>query len=673
MSKPLDNPTAAALNHATVAEQQGRVDDAVAAFRSVLAHDPSHPGALLRVAQAALKAGDREAALAQLRRASVAARVRGLAAQALPIHTELIVALRSGDASSRLDAVRNAIADCGEIPGLIWEECECLRALDMRQDRLMRLNRLAALQPKDPVILAELGRALLGSNSAAQAVIPLRAAYDLGARSTSLLVSLANAEITGGSLSRAQTLLDEALTQDPNDFAALALRCNVAQRSCDFDAVRIFEPKFVERAQSLAVSGAIDSRVAPFLLLACDIDATTVRDYSARYYAERIAQTLSPLVREALTPTINGRRLRVGYFTGDFHGHAVSILTAGMFEQADRNRFENFALSHGPRVGNEYQLRLKAAFEHWIELNDMSDEAAAEAIARLNLDVLVDLKGCTNGSRPRILARRPAPIQLHFLAYPSSMGLPGVDYYVGDSVTIPSAHEYEFSERVIRLPGCFFPNDDRREHPSPTPRSALGLPEHAFVLCSFNQTWKLRERYVRAWFSALSRHRHAVLWLGDPGMDHPSRQNLLALASEYEVADQVVWASYSSTLSEHLARLAQADLAVDQSPYNSHTTAADALWMGVPVLTCKGDRFDSRVAASLLEAVGAHDCIALDFAAYETKLDQVLADAANGASPRERNTERYLKSALFDTPRFTRDWEVMLRELVTRQETAREG
>lgn len=654
-----------ALAEALRAERENRPSDALASFQRALGIDANHPGALLRVAQSNLRTGASELALEQLRLAAGSARARGLASQSLPIYTELLIALRAADAATRLSAVRAALADCGEIPGLIWEECECLRALEMRPERLQRLNRLAALQPKDPVILTELGRALLGSNSAAQAVIPLRAAYELGARNTAFLVSLANAEITGGSLARAEALLEQALQQDPGDFAALAFRCNVAQRSCDFEAVQRHEPRLGELVRSRVRSGEFDARVAPFLLLACELESETLRDYSARYYQDRVGQRA---IQNASQPGARDtRRIRVGYLAGDFHGHAVSILTAGMFERADRAKFENFALSHGPRVDNEYQRRLKAAFEHWIELNDLNDHDAAEAIRALDLDVLVDLKGCTNGSRPRIVAYRPAPIQMHFLAYPCTMGLPGVDYYIGDEITIPPSREVEFSEQVIRLPGCFFPNDDRREHPSPPARSELGLPDDAFVLCNFNQTWKLREQFVRAWFAALAKHRHAVLWLGDPGADHPSRKNLLALAHTYGVAEQLIWANYP-TLTEHLARLAQADLAVDQSPYNSHTTAADALWMGVPVLTCRGERFDSRVAASLLTAAGATEWITENFAAYEAKLDSTLANAAATPPPRERNIHRYTSTALFDTAQFTRTWEAMIADQVGRAE-----
>jgi protein O-GlcNAc transferase len=653
------------LQLALRAEQSGRQDEALRHYQSLISIDASHPGARLRVAQLQRAIGRNDEAINLLRRAIAGARRRGMASQTLPIHTELIIALRRGSANDRLTACRDAQRDCGEVPGLLWEECECLRELGMRQDRLARLNRLAALQPNDRVILAELGRALLGSNSHKQAHIPLREAYRLGERSPSFLVALANAEISAHDLARAEAALDEALRIEPKYFAAIAARCNVAHRSCDFTTVARFEPTFVALANQLTSHGAIDVSVAPFLLLATDVDAITLRNYSVRYCEQRLDDVLRHAAHAVAPRALGSRRIRVGYLTGDFHGHAVSILTAGMFEKADRSRFENFALSHGPRVENEYRLRLRRAFEHWIDLNELNDGEAADAIAALNLDVLIDLKGTTNGSRPRIVARRPAPIQVHYLAYPATLGLPGIDYYVGDETTIPAGAEHEFTEKIIRLPGCFFPNDDRREHPSPPSRTSLGLPEHAFVLCNFNQTWKLREAFVRCWLSALAKHKHAVLWLGDPGSDHPSRKNLFALANEYGVADRLIWANYP-TLTEHLARLAQADLAVDQCPYNSHTTAADALWMGVPVLTCLGERFDGRVAASLLKAAGAEEWIAKDFDDYVQKLDRALADSTPNASQRVRDTDKFVRTELFDTEGFTRKWEAMLSELVER-------
>jgi protein O-GlcNAc transferase len=654
------------LQAALAAERAGQSDRAFAHYQSLLEVDAGHPGALLRVAQVLHRANKRAESIAMLRRAINSARERGLASQSFPIHAELLVALRERDAGERLAAARDAQRDCGELPGLIWEECESLRLLGMRQDRLARLNRLAALQPNDRVILIELGRALLGSNSAAQAVIPLREALRMGETSVDFLVSLANAEIAAHQVQQAEVALESALRTDPSNFAAIAARCNVAHRSCDFAAVATYEPRFIEGAERLTSNGHIDASVAPFLLLATEVSATALRDYSVRYHQQRTADFEKQIQKVPSEGSNPMRRIRVGYLAGDFHGHAVSILTVGMFERANRARFENFSLSYGPRVENEYRKRLRNAFEHWIDLNDLNDGEAADAIAALDLDILVDLKGTTSGSRLRIVSQRPAPIQLHFLAYPASLALPTIDYYVGDETTIPKGCEREFTEEVIRLPGCFFPNDDRREHPQPTSRAKLGLPENAFVLCNFNQTWKLRETFVRVWFAALAKHRHAVLWLGDPGENHPSRRNLRSLAAEYGVLERVIWADHP-TLTEHLARLAQADLAVDQSPYNSHTTAADALWMGVPVLTCIGNRFDSRVAASLLRAAEADEWIAEDLAAYVQKLDHVLTEAATRPLAKERNIDRFVHTDLFNTERFTRKWEAMLSDLATRR------
>jgi protein O-GlcNAc transferase len=661
----IGNHSTELLQRAVNAEQTGRPDDALNDYRALLAIDAEHPGALLRVAQSLCKVQQVGDAIVMLRAAVQSARRRGLASQSLPIHSELLIALRSSDAKARLVAARDAQRDCGEVPGLLWEECECLRALGLRHDRLLRLNRLAALQPQDRVILVELGRALLGSNSASQAAMPLRAAYRLGESSVEFLVLLANAEIVVHELARAEALLDEALRREPDHFAALAFRFNVAQRSCDYSAVSSLQPRLIARARTSIAQSEAHSDVAPFLLLSSDIDAATLRDYSKLHFHERMA-SIRTASRSTIRTVPNAtQRIRVGYLAGDFHGHAVSILTAGMFERADRARFENFALSYGSRVENEYRTRLRAVFEHWIDLNDLNDSDAADVIAALNLDILVDTKGTTSGSRPRIVAARAVPIQIHFLAYPATLGLPGLDYYVGDAITIPSECDHQFVEKVIRLPGCFFPTDDRREHPSATPRTKLGLPEQAFVLCNFNQTWKLNERFVRAWLGALAKHPHAVLWLGDPGSNDPSRVNLRSLAVSYGVEDQVIWADHP-TLTEHLARLAQADLAVDQCPYNSHTTAADALWMGVPVLTCLGERFDGRVAASLLKAAGAEEWIARDFDDYVQKLDRALADSTTNASQRVRDTDRFVRTELFDTEGFTRKWEAMLSELVER-------
>jgi protein O-GlcNAc transferase len=645
------------LHAALAAEHVKRNDEALTHYESVLSIDPAHPGALLRVAQSLRAAQRSDEAIAMLQTAIRSARERGLASQSFPIHSALIVALRGSDAHARLAAARDAQRDCGEVPGLIWEECESLRALNMRQDRLVRLNRLAALQPNDRVILAELGLALMSSNSAPQAMQPMRAAIACGYRDNEFTLQLATIEIQNGEINAAIARVDEVLADDQKHFGALGLRWHIATQCCDWPTADALERTLLDRI----AQGESHSALTPWRLLASHASPALLRDYT-RAWSKRDSPPLKAL-RNSPAESHAPRRLRIGYLSSDFHQHATALLLAGVIATHDRNQFEMFAYSYGARVEDGYRSRLKSTFEHWRELNHLSDEAAAQLIARDALDVLIDLKGHTYGARRGIAAHRPAKIQAHYLGYPGTLALDGIDFFIADATTVPPEHEAHFNEQVVRVEGCYQANDNRRERPNALERASLALPEDAIVLCNFNQPWKWRRAFVEVWLGALSKHPTAYLWLLDPGQNHPAKANIDAAALRLSVSKQIVWAPNVAP-EQHLARLAAADLALDQLPCNSHTTAADALWMGVPVLTCVGDRFDGRVAASLLRAAGADEWIAQDLEDYRRTLDRALSDATRLLRPREPNVDRFARTQLFNTDGFTRSWGKMLSDLV---------
>jgi protein O-GlcNAc transferase len=656
----------ALVQSASAAERRGDRDAALASYRQVLVLDPTHPGALLRIAQAGLRTMEhaevathttaRAQAIEQLRRAIESARSRGFAAQAMPIYAELLVALRGADATTRLQAVRQAQSDCGELPGLIWEECECLRALGRSQERLYRLNRLAALQSRDPVILAELGLALIGSNSAPQAIGPMRDAIALGYNDDEFALALAAVEIQNNALGDALQRLDRLREKNPTHFGALALRWHVAMQCCDWALAQTLEKELLVRIER----GEVHRALTPWRLLASDASPELMRDYAKSFARIASATTSASEPQARRHEPITSARLRVGYLSSDFHRHATALLLAGVFEHHDRSRFEVFAYSYGARVNDDYQRRLRSQFEHWRELNELSDRDAAALIAEDGIDVLVELKGHTYGARPGIAALRPAPVQAHYLGYPGTLAMTGIDYLIADEIVAPAEHEAHFVETVVRLPGCYQAYDDRRTRPQPPSRAALGLPEDAMVLCNFNQSWKWSQPFVDIWLRTLAEHPTALLWLLDPGVDHPAKQSLQKAAARFGVAARIVWVP-SAAPEAHLARLAVADLALDQCPCNSHTTAADALSVGVPVLTCLGERFDGRVAASLLQSLSLPELVAHDMANYERRLRELL----------DRSTLNELKTKLANalaapersSASFTAQWERLLEQL----------
>jgi predicted O-linked N-acetylglucosamine transferase (SPINDLY family) len=295
-------------------------------------------------------------------------------------------------------------------------------------------------------------------------------------------------------------------------------------------------------------------------------------------------------------------KLRIGYLSWDFHQHATSYLIAELFELHDRERFEVFAYSFGPDDGSAMRARLRNAATGFFDIARHSNVAAARAIHENRIDILVDLKGYTQGARPQIMALRPAPVQINWLGYPGTMGMAQIDAIIADSFIIPEGAEAGYSERIVRLPDCYQINDRHRRIAPPPVRSECGLPAEAFVFCCFNQSYKILPDVFAAWLRILNAIPGSCLWLLETNAW--AVRNLRNVAAAQGIAgDRLVFAPVRP-LDQHLARYCVADLALDTFPYTSHTTGSDALWAGCPLVTCAGETFASRVAGSLLRAAG---------------------------------------------------------------------
>jgi protein O-GlcNAc transferase len=351
-----------------------------------------------------------------------------------------------------------------------------------------------------------------------------------------------------------------------------------------------------------------------------------------------------------------GPKIRIGYYSADLHNHATAYLMASLFELHDRDRFELHAFSFGPERQDEMRQRLRQAFDHFHEVSDLSDEALAALSRDLGIDIAVDLKGYTQDGRPGLMAYRCAPVQAQYIGFPGSMGAPWVDYAIGDAVVLPAGVEPDWSEQLVRLPGSYQVNDpQRRIAPREFTRAELGLPEQGFVFACFNNNYKITPDRFAVWMRLLSRCEGSVLWLL---ADNPlARHHLRAHAQAAGVdPNRLVFAGHMP-LPEHLARQRCADLFLDTAPYNAHTTASDALWAGLPVLTCPGRSFASRVAASLLHAVGLPELIAPDMAHYEAMAQHFWAQPDDLLVLRQRLREQTPQAPLFDAQAFARHLE----------------
>lgn len=345
-------------------------------------------------------------------------------------------------------------------------------------------------------------------------------------------------------------------------------------------------------------------------------------------------------------------RLRIGYLSADFHEHATAVLIAELIERHDRARVEVVGCSYGPDDGGPMRRRLVRGFDRFVDLSALPSAEAAQRIRAEGIDILVDLKGHTQNARIEIPAHRPAPVQAQWLGYPGSLGAGFIDYVIADPVVTPFDHQPAFAERIVHLPVCYQPNDRTRPiGPTPT-RAACGLPETGMVFCCFNAAYKIGPALFDLWCRLLTAVPGSVLWLLD---SHPEvAGNLRREAALRGVAPERLVFSPRLPLPDYLARYRLADLFLDTAPVGAHTTASDALWAGLPVLTMLGDGFASRVGASLLNAVGLPELVTGSPADYEATALRLAHRPEERAAFKERLARNRDTAALFDTGRFAR-------------------
>ena len=354
------------------------------------------------------------------------------------------------------------------------------------------------------------------------------------------------------------------------------------------------------------------------------------------------------------------RKIRLGYLSGEFREQATAYLMAGLYEMHDRDRFEIIAFDNGGSDNSPMRVRLEAAFDRLIDISRLTDRAAAERIHAEEIDILVNLNGYFGLPRMGVFACKPAPIQVNYLGFPATLGAPYIDYILADRTVIPESERRYYTEQVVWLPDTYQVNDSKRPIMEDIPtRAQVGLPDkrpdNGFVFCNFNQSYKLTPGTFAVWSKILMQVDGSVLWLleGTPRF----RENLRREAERSGVsAGRLIFAPVIPTHA-HLARLKLGDLFLDSLPYNAHTTASDALWTGLPLLTCRGTAFAGRVAASLLGAAGLPELVTENWQDYERLAVALAGDAARLSDLRERLAQNRLTCALFDTDRFRRNIE----------------
>ena len=355
-------------------------------------------------------------------------------------------------------------------------------------------------------------------------------------------------------------------------------------------------------------------------------------------------------------------RIRLAYLSADFREHPVAYLMAGLFERHDRNRFETTAVSFGPDAPSPMRSRLQRAFGQFIDVRRKSDGEVANLLRELEIDIAVDLTGLTLDSRTGIFAQRPAPIQVNYLGYPGTIGAPYIDYIVADRAVIPRAHQRSYTEKVVYLPDSFQANDSTRHIAAAMPsRADVGLPSHGFVFCSFNHSYKITPTVFAAWMRLLRQIQGSVLWV--LGGNAAIEANLRREAETRGVDPARLVFALGLPYPEHMARYRLADLFLDTLPFNAGTTASDALWAGLPLVTCSGEALAARMAGSLLRAIGLPELITQSLPEYEALALQLATNPPRLAGLRDRLARHRDRYPLFDTDRFRRHLEAAYVEM----------
>jgi protein O-GlcNAc transferase len=460
-------------------------------------------------------------------------------------------------------------------------------------------------------------------------------------------------------LEQALSRFERALKIEPKSHLAKVYIVYLKQMLADWSDLKA--------RMAAARSGALTQRSVdpdpsvPFAFLSIPaVSPSEQLAYASRYAREMFGSAESAKVSHQAADARRPRRkrLRIGYLSADFREHPVAHLFAPVLEHHDRKRFETFAYALGPRIGSPLRDRIERSVDHVVPLHGISDHQAADLIRNDDVDVLVDLMGYTQHHRAGILARRPARVQVNYLGYSGTMGASFIDYLIADEFVIPRQLEAHYSERILRMPLCYLPRDGLRPRRAAPTRAASGLPADGLVFCCFNKTYKITPSMFDVWCRLLRAIPASVFWL--PVKERRATENLRREAAARGVdSERFVIAPRVTDYDDHLARMQCADLFLDTAPYNAHTTSSDALWMGVPLLTCSGETFASRVAGSLLTALGMPELVTYDLDDYYARALALAENPEMLRAARTKLAEKRESTGIFDPARFTRDLEAL--------------
>ncbi len=671
-----------AYNNLGVAHDRlGELTRAAECFRQASAIHPGYADAFRNLGDVLFRLGDGTGALAAYQRA---AQLRPADASAQRELGDAWIA--TGDSAAAVPALQRAIAldpDCGPahlslgslaadagdamiaIPHLIAAgmahqsaaatmlvAAARLEKIGSSPDALRVLREAARRQPSNADVHDALGALLHRMGQLPEALDSYERALAIDERRAQTWLHSGLALESMGALGRAITAFEEALTIKPGDPQCIGSLASCAYRLSDLDRIDRMMAALREQPDGI-------DHLTAFLLNAADLEPA---EAAASLRRRASAAHWPPALEPPVAWSVGGRApLRVAYVSPDFRAHPVAYAVAGVIEHHDRAKITPIAISLKASDGSAIAARLAGAFAEFIDVSMHSDRAIVQLMRERGIDVAIDLAGLTTGGRSSIFAMRSAPLQINFLGYPGSTGIPFIDYIVADSLVLPESDEAYFSERVVRMPHCYLPFDDSRivAGAGEDARLRNGLPPDGFVFCAFTNGYKISRSMFELWMALLRDVPESVLWLRSMGA--PTAANLKNAAVRLGIDPRrLVFASYLENMDAHLSRLQCADLFLDTAPYNAHTTAAEALWAGLPVITCTGHRFAGRVGASLLSACGMQELVCPDLERYRGLALDIARTPALRESLHQKLLRNRASAPVFDTRRFARDFENLL-------------
>lgn len=636
---------------AAAAHRAGRLDEAASLYREVLSHEKRQFDALHMLAVVAGQKGDLAEGIALLTKAI---RENPNSADA-----HLNLGRMQGEAGDHDNAVRSLKKAIALAPNNFLAHSNlsaALRESGLLDEALTAAERATALNANASGGWINRGNMLLELGRHDEARQSYERALSLS-RDAKSLIGLGNAHYQLQHYREALAAFDSALQIQPTADYIEGLRLSCKAHLCDW------RDRDAERDALIAKLRDGRRVLPPFSATALATSPADQLKCAQIHAADKFAK----VTPRAERPRAN-KRIRVGYLSSDFHAHATAFLIAGLIERHDRDAFEIVGLSYGRDDGSAMRARLVKAFDDFVDISGVANDEAIKRIRALNLDVLIDLKGYTQGARPQIAAARVAPVQASYLGFPGTLAMPAMDYIIADATVIPEREQAFYTEQVVTLPGSYQVNDDARADAASLSRIDAGLPAQARVFCCFNNAYKITPAIFAVWMKILKRVPQGVLWLFESNAAMADNLRREAGAAGID-ATRLIFAPFAPN-EVHLARYRLADVFLDTLDYNAHTTASDALWMALPVVTLPGATFASRVAASLVKAAGTPETIVASLQDYEDLAVALATDDSRLAALRQKLDSGRASCALFDTTRFARHIEAAYRAMAER---ARKG